>query len=166
MGFARAMMRAQQEWDAMTPEQRERRLQTIEVGCLLPLADQQARPDWLARFRLRPDHEPIDMSWGGFQFFHDQGITNLASAKDWVLRWYVSSGSMETDLTGGQVFYLGTRDMCWQLSWWIETLEGRYPEDIGEQYGPNYYLRCRYGTMLYNHIFDSERACNTVAAVC
>jgi len=114
---------------------------------LWSLGRAQRRPDWLARFRLRPDHEQIDLEWGLFQVFHDLGITNLQTAKEWALLQYNRPECFDA------FPIMGTRDMCWQLSWYVETLEGRYPEDISAQYAPNFYLNSRYGTDIYSYIF-------------
>lgn len=105
------------------------------------LAALQRSPDWLARFVLRPDYEepelPVDLKW-----LYNQGIRNYRSAVLWLRAW-VSTG--QPDLA---IFIMGSRDLCWQISWLLEILEGRYAEDIEEGYAPNYYLNSRYGTSL------------------
>lgn len=146
-GYLHRYLELVEEEKKMTPEQIKRRYAGKET-----LGQQQARPDWLARCRLRPDHEELDYSYGGFAFFRDQGVTNLASAKEWGVKWY------KNETVGGkipEVMTLGTRDMAWQLSWYIEALEGRYPEDIGAGYAPDYYLNSRYGMDIYYYILDN-----------
>lgn len=151
MGFMEALARVDKKWASMTPEQKERRLKTLDAegGSV---AERRADPSyWTARYRLRPDHEELDLSYGGFAYFREQGITNRASAFAWAHKWN-ADGQLDIPF-----HCFGTRDLCWQLSWYIESLEGRYPEDIGAQYYPHYYLNSRYGLDLYWHVFDMNK---------
>jgi hypothetical protein len=109
----------------------------------------QRQPDWLARFVLRPDYEepemPEDQRW-----LYDQGIRNYMTAAAWLRKW-VTDG--QADLP---IFVMGSRDLCWQVSWLLEILEGRYADDIADGYESSYYLRSRYGTSLYSDMWSVD----------
>ena len=113
------------------------------------MAEQQRRPDWLARFRLRPDYEepelpPIQ------QWLFEQGIVNLYGAQRWLQAW-VANGQKALP-----IMCLG-RDMCWQISLLLEILEGRYVEDLLKDYSPQVYLNSRYGVPLYFAMWDQSK---------
>ena len=101
----------------------------------------QSRPDWLARFVLRPDYEepvlPRSQQW-----LYDQGIRNYMSAVEWLRKWWIDQPELP-------IYVCGSRDLCWQVSWLLEILEGRYAEAIADGYEPDYYLNSRYGIALY-----------------
>jgi len=145
-GPMRRVMRRMKEFDAMSPEDQGRRRKTLEVqGTSLPEGERYLNR--LARARLRPDFEPIDMRWGLFQQFQDLGITNLRTAKEWGRAQY------QTPEQWDRFAVFGTRDMSWQLSWWIEVLDGRYPDDVARGYGHDLYLNCRYGIEICDFIY-------------
>lgn len=111
-GPMRRVMRRMKEFDAMTPEQQACRRKTLEVqGSGLPASERHLNR--LHRARLRPDHECADLSWGLFQEFKDLGITNLLTAKEWGREQYSKSEQWD------DFAVFGTKDMSWQLSWWI-----------------------------------------------
>ena len=114
------------------------------MGGAQALGAYQRQPDWIARFRLRPDYEPVEVGSRTLTALYGLGIRNFMMAQTFLQRW-IDRGNYE--IPG--VFVLGTRDMCWQLSWLLEILEGRYEDDISDQYAPDYYINSRYGVDLY-----------------
>ena len=112
------------------------------------LAVAQASPDWLDRFTLRPKDEPLVLKHPALKYLHEEcKIVDLASAMDWVSRYKPKTTTKQ------EAAQWPTRTLCWYVSWLVEVLEGRYEDDVPEQYGSNFYLRSRYGVKLYNHLW-------------
>lgn len=111
-----------------------------KMGYYRGLGYLQRQPDWLAQFVLRPEYEEPDLP-SAQKWLYAQGIRNYTSGLEW-LKWVADK---QPDLP---IFIFGSRDLCWQVSWLLEILEGRYAEAIADGYSPDYYLNCRYGTAL------------------